>query len=80
MTVEVNCPKCKSSMHEGFVIDRGDYHIKMESVWVEGKPEASFWSGLKTKDRAMFTVRAYRCPNCDYLEFYTAEKTSNDWI
>jgi hypothetical protein len=63
-------------MQEGFVVDRGDYQIKMESVWVEGVPEESFWSGLKTKNRLALTVRAFRCPHCNYLEFYTAEKVS----
>jgi hypothetical protein len=67
-------------MPEGFVIDRGYYRKKMESVRVERKPEASFWSGLKTKSEAMFIVCAFRCPNCDYLKFYTAKKTSINWI
>jgi len=80
MTVEINCPKCKGSMQEGLVFDRGDYNMKLKPVWVEGAPEKSFWSGLKTKGKRMFTVRTYRCPQCNYLEFYTAEKTSNDWI
>lgn len=77
MTVQINCSKCKSAMQEGFVFDRGDYSVKMKPVWVEGAPEESFWSGLKTKDKEMFTVRAYRCPQCNYLEFYTAEEVSN---
>jgi predicted nucleic-acid-binding Zn-ribbon protein len=77
MSVEINCAKCQSRMQEGFVIDHGDYQVKMESIWVEGKPEKSFWSGLKTKNREMYTVRAFRCPNCHYLEFYTAEEVPN---
>ena len=77
MTVQVTCPKCKSAMQEGFVFDRGDYNIKTMPVWVEGAPEESFWNGLKTKNKQMFTVRSCRCPNCNYLEFYTAEKTSD---
>jgi predicted nucleic-acid-binding Zn-ribbon protein len=74
MSIEITCPKCKGAMQEGFVLDRGDYNIKTKPVWVEGAPEESFWSGLKTKDRRMFTVRAFRCPQCNYLEFYTAEE------
>jgi hypothetical protein len=58
MTVQINCPKCKSAMREGFVFDRDDRGIKMKSVWIEGVPEESFRSGLKTKDKAMFSVRA----------------------
>lgn len=74
MSIEIICPKCKSSMQEGFVLDHGDYQVKMKPIWVEGAPEESFWTGLKTKNRAMYTVRAYRCPQCNYLEFYTAEE------
>jgi hypothetical protein len=64
-------------MQEGFVFDRGDYNMKTKPVWVEGVPEESFWSGLKTKGRQMFTVRAFRCAECNYLEFYTAEEVSD---
>ncbi len=61
-------------MTEGFVLDYGDYQIKQQQVWVEGQPEPSFWSGLKTSGREVFTVRALRCNNCGYLEFYTTGK------
>ena len=63
-------------MTEGFVLDLGDYQIKQQQIWVEGEPEPSFWSGLKTKDREAFHVRALRCTECSYLEFYTTEKVS----
>jgi predicted nucleic-acid-binding Zn-ribbon protein len=74
MMTEINCPKCKTEMTEGFVLDHGDYNYKMTARWIEGKPEESFWSGLKTSNRNAFLVQAFRCPNCNYLEFYTTEK------
>jgi len=74
MTAEVTCAKCETAMTEGFVLDRGHYNAKMTSFWVEGKPEESFWSGLKTSGRDAFAIQTFRCPNCNYLEFYTAEK------
>jgi predicted nucleic-acid-binding Zn-ribbon protein len=64
-------------MQEGFVFDRGDHNIKTMPVRVEGAPEESFRRGLKTKNKQMFTVRAHRRSNCNYSEFYTAEKTSD---
>jgi predicted nucleic-acid-binding Zn-ribbon protein len=67
-------------MQEGVILDRGDYNYKMKQVWVEGAPEESFWSGLKTKNKKMFAVRACRCPRCNYLEFYTAEEMPPDSI
>lgn len=76
MATEMSCPKCNGEMAEGFVLDRGDYNIKMPSVWVEGNPETSFWSGLKTSDREAFRVQAFRCSSCNYLEFYTAEEVN----
>jgi hypothetical protein len=45
-------------MQEGFVFDHGDFNVKMKPLRVEGAPEESFWSGLKTTNKAMFTVRA----------------------
>jgi len=74
MATKAICPKCKTEMKEGFVLDRGDYNVKMASFWVEGEPENSFWSGLKTSNRDAFRVQAFRCSNCNYLEFYTTEK------
>lgn len=74
MTTEIKCPKCEAEMTEGFVLDRGHYNAKMTSFWVAGKPEESFWTGLQTSDRDAFRVQAFRCPACNYLEFYTTEK------
>lgn len=64
-------------MREGFVLDLGDYQIKQQQVWVEGEPEPSFWSGLKTNDRDAFNVQAFRCAVCNFLEFYTTEKVNS---
>lgn len=52
------------------MIDRGDYSIPAVAQWVEGAPEKSFWTGLKTKDRAVLPVMVYRCGRCGYLEWY----------
>lgn len=57
-------------MTEGFVIDHGDMQIRTQQIWVSGKPESSFWSGLKTNDRERFYVLAYRCVSCGRLDFY----------
>lgn len=68
------CKECSSEMLEGFVLDHGHYQYKAQQMWVEGKPEPSFWSGLKTSGREMFYVSAYRCPSCGRLEFFAAAK------
>ena len=62
-------------MEEGFILDHGHMQVKQQQIWVEGQPESSFWSGLKTSDRAAHNVRALRCAGCGFLEFYADDKT-----
>jgi predicted nucleic-acid-binding Zn-ribbon protein len=76
MTTDNKCLKCGGVMNEGFVLDLGDYQIKQQQVWVEGEPEPSFWSGLKTKNRDAYHVKAYRCSVCYFLEFYTTDEVN----
>ncbi len=74
MSSELNCSKCSGVMLAGFILDHGHLQVKQQQMWVEGAPETSFWSGLKTSDRAIYKVRAMRCSRCGFLEFYTDEK------
>lgn len=69
-----NCSKCSGAMSEGIILDRGHANAKQQQTWVEGAPEPSFWSGLKTSGKRAFNVRAFRCEDCNILEFYTAEE------
>ncbi|MGH9766957.1 MAG: PF20097 family protein [Blastocatellia bacterium] len=64
------CPKCNAAMEAGFILDLGHYNAKTVSQWVEGAPERSIWTGIKTKDREKFQVTTYRCAGCGYLESY----------
>ena len=64
-----NCSKCGATMKEGFILDR-TYGANTQQAWIEGTPEASFWSGLKTSNRAIYNVRTMRCVDCGFLEFY----------
>ena len=63
------CLKCGSSLEPGYILDavRGAYKA---AEWVEGAPERSFWVGLKVSDRSRYTICAFRCANCGYLESY----------
>jgi hypothetical protein len=60
-------------MEPGFVFDRRHHESKETQTWVEGTPERSFWTGLKTKGREQHTVRTFRCERCGYLESYASE-------
>lgn len=68
--METNCPKCHQPMAAGFIVDRGHGNALMLPTWVAGKPERSFWTGLKTRNRVNLEVRTYRCPACGLLESY----------
>lgn len=74
MTTTDKCAKCGGETIEGFIFDRGHYNAKTQQVWVEGIPEESIWTGIKTSGRAAFNVQAYRCNDCNFLEFYTTEE------
>jgi hypothetical protein len=63
------CPKCSGSMIEGFVIDRTHSGVTVGS-WVEGAPQESMWTGIRTKGRANFEVASWRCSRCGFLEHY----------
>lgn len=70
------CPKCASSMAEGYVIDHGDNGRTMVGSWVEGQPEKSIWTGLKLGGKARFDVAAWRCSRCGFLEHYASGASS----
>lgn len=70
MPDDKKCLKCGGAAAEGFVLDRGHLNEKQEQIWVEGAPESSFWKGINISDRAIFNVRALRCTDCGFLEFY----------
>lgn len=75
MTGDLACAGCGSLLQRGFIIDRGHYDSKSPQAWVEGEPESSFWSGLKTSDREIRRVDAYRCTRCGRLDFFAVEHT-----
>ncbi len=73
MQTEIKCSKCEGIMLQGFILDRS-YGGKYQQTWVEGQPEKSVWTVLKTSGRTTFNVQVFRCVVCSYLEFYTTEE------
>jgi predicted nucleic-acid-binding Zn-ribbon protein len=63
------CPKCKSKMSEGFIVDQG-YGHRFVSQWVEGPPEKGLLLGVKVKNKRIIDTTTYRCTSCGYLESY----------
>jgi predicted nucleic-acid-binding Zn-ribbon protein len=63
------CPKCQHPMAQGF-IDKRIPEPNYISQWVEGKPERSFWKGLKVSPEKSYPITTYRCVSCGFLEAY----------
>jgi hypothetical protein len=70
------CPKCSSSMSEGFVADRTHHSAAAVPSWVEGEPERSVWTGLKLSGRSRFDIATWRCTRCGFLEQYASDGPS----
>ena len=70
---EPNCPHCRVPMEQGFLLDHVQHSSGTVARWVEGTPEKSFWTGVKTKDREMREVVSYRCPQCGLLLDFAVE-------
>ena len=59
-------------MQPGFFLERKHGDRRAATEWVEGLPQKSFWTGVKTSGRQIFPVIAYRCERCGFLESYAA--------
>lgn len=68
-TSQLQCPKCRSQMQAGFIVDYADGNAGRISEWVEGSPDKRWW-GLKTGDKEKSKVITFRCVRCGYLESY----------
>ena len=73
----MQCLRCEGEMESGFVGDAANRHsgrrIVNLGVWFSGRPEWSFWGGLKLKGRRQIHVQTVRCVSCGYLESYAVE-------
>lgn len=64
------CPRCGIDMQEGFILDRAHNNRGGASLWVEGTPEKSFWTGIRTRGLEKRRITSYRCMRCGLLESY----------
>ena len=56
-------------METGYIVDEG-YGTRTVAKWIEGAPERSMWTGLKTRGKDKLDIATYRCRRCGYLESY----------
>ena len=68
-----SCPKCGQRMSVGFSFDAVPGGGKPER-WIEGKPQWSFWRGVKTYNKKQYEVATYRCIGCGFLESYADQE------
>ena len=58
------CPKCRSSMTEGLIIDKDHSGTRHVSSWLEGVPVRSFWGGIKLQGKKPIEIQTFRCNRC----------------
>jgi hypothetical protein len=56
-------------MIQGFIPERGHLY----QVWVEGAVDVGLFGTVKTAERDVRRIRAYRCIGCGYIESYATE-------
>jgi hypothetical protein len=73
-TMQTFCGECGGTMQMGYIADRGDSSVSMQSFWVEGEPDMAKFlgmnAGLKIKDRARYDIVTLRCERCGMLRSY----------
>lgn len=62
------CPKCQSSMVEGFVATEKS-SMPTVSGWTGGAPQKGWWGNIKTPGKPI-PIATWRCSRCGYLEHY----------
>jgi Domain of unknown function (DUF6487) len=68
------CPKCSEPMDEGFIVDHA-HAADLQAEWVEGRPQTSFWTGLKLRGKERRKVATFCCTKCGFLESYAETET-----
>lgn len=69
MVKPTTCTKCGGRMEKGSALT-GSSQGGVLVRWIEGAPERSIWSGMKTKGLKVLPISSYRCTRCGFLENY----------
>ena len=77
MPKSIECLRCHTPMEAGYVIDN-THGGNVQERWSPGKPNSSFWTGLKLEKEKLLSVISYRCPKCGMLESYAGESSLPD--
>jgi hypothetical protein len=65
------CGECGGEMHAGFIMgNEGGADVPQGAAyWLEGPYKKGFF-GLKTGEKKIYYILAYRCEQCGFLKFY----------
>jgi hypothetical protein len=65
-------------MHVGYLLEYGDSNFRTAAQWVSGAPEDSAFQGANLKGRQQYTIQAFRCGKCGFLESYALPGSQGD--
>jgi predicted nucleic-acid-binding Zn-ribbon protein len=73
------CPKCSTTMEQGFILDR-THGAVLAAEWVAGVPDRSIWTGIRNlRKRPLYQVMTHRCPKCGFVESYANDPVTPKW-
>jgi len=75
-TPRPECPACRITMQEGFIIDVGHGGQQHVPKWAEGAPVKATLGGLKIKGRTQLQTVTFRCPRCGWLIWFAPDAPS----
>jgi hypothetical protein len=71
------CLRCRSTMEQGFILDRGHHNAASALTWVAGLPEQMRIFGIRmgrvtTRGKDRKELLSFLCPRCGYVELRAA--------
>ena len=70
MTTKHECPKCKSRMEPGLLIDHTHHGLRTRQTWIAGEMKEGWLGREKMPSGRVENVTTWRCTSCGYLESY----------
>lgn len=72
-TNEMQCPKCKGELVQGFVADHS-MAAALVASWHAGQPRKKLVGHTKARRSDGVPMGAFRCQKCGFVEFYADPK------
>ena len=69
---DLKCPRCESTMEEGFMQDLADANWTYAQKWIRGPVEKGFLGTVKMRGKEAIPIVTMRCTNCGRLESFAS--------